>query len=315
MYEFPSGLTWYNVKEPLKTSDLKGKVVLVDFWTYSCINCIRTLPFLKEWYSKYHKYGFEIIGIHAPEFDFERDSFNVENAIKYFNIEYPVVLDNNYGLWTVYNNHYWPAHYIFDTGGKLRYTHFGEGEYNTTEEVIQKLLREKGENLTESVTSLTANVDFSKIGSQETYLGYNRMVGFASAEKLMADTPQRYSISNNVKKNRVYFEGTWEIHSDKAILKDYFGKIIYRYSANKINLVMGLNEDFQDKKQVKVCVFIDGNKLELYNKGDDINEDGCVNVREHKLYNLINTHNFYELHTCEIIFHAPGIEVFAFTFG
>jgi thiol-disulfide isomerase/thioredoxin len=315
MHEFPPGLTWFNVEKPLKASDLADKVVLVDFWTYSCINCIRTMPFLKEWYSKYKKYGFEIIGIHTPEFDFERDIFNVKNAIKYFEIDYPVVLDNDLKLWTIYNNHYWPAHYIYDTQGKLRYTHFGEGEYEKTEEVIQNLLKENGKEVTEPVIQIKPSVDFSKIGSPETYLGYNRMVGFASPEELDSDIPQKYSIPSDIKKNRVYFEGLWEIKDDRAILKDSFGRIVYRYSANKINLVMGTNKGSQDKKQIKVCVLMDGQKLDIGNKGDDIDERGCVNVQEHRLYNLINTHNYYEVHTCEILFHDAGIEVFAFTFG
>jgi thiol-disulfide isomerase/thioredoxin len=315
MHEFPPGLTWLNVEKPLKTSDLINKVVLVDFWTYSCINCIRTMPFLKEWYRKYKKYGFEIIGVHAPEFDFERDIFNVKNAIKYFNIEYPVVLDNDLKLWTIYNNHYWPAHYIFDAQGKLRFTHFGEGEYEKTEQIIRELLKEKGEDIKEPVTPIKPLVDFSKIGSPETYLGYNRMVGFASPEELRPDTPQRYSIPSDIKKNRVYFEGLWEIQSDKAILKDSYGKIVYRYSANKINLVMGVNKEFQNKNLVKAGVFIDGKKLNIGNKGDDVDENGYINVQEYKLYNLINTHNYYEIHTCEIVFYGAGIEVFAFTFG
>jgi len=315
MYEFPIGLTWFNVEKPLKLSDFKNKVIFVDFWTYSCINCIRTMPFLKEWYSKYKKYGFEIIGIHAPEFDFEHDAFNVENAIKYFKIDYPVVLDNQLKLWTIYNNHYWPAHYIFDREGKLRFTHFGEGEYEKTEEVIQNLLKEKGEDVKEVITPIKLPVDFSRIGSPETYLGYKRIVGFASPEELLPDIPQKYSIPSDIKKNRVYFEGLWEIQGEKAILKGSLGKLVYRYSANKVNLVMGINEDFQNKKQIEACIFIDKQKLQIGNKGDDIDEKGCVNVQDHKLYNLINTHNYYEVHTCEIVFYDAGIEVFAFTFG
>ncbi len=208
MHEFPPGLAWFNVKEPIKIKDLTGKVVLVDFWTYSCINCIRMAPYLKYWYDKYRKYGFEIIGIHSPEFDFERDTLNVENAIKTFEIKYPVVLDNNHRLWTVYDNHYWPAHYLYDIEGKLRYTHFGEGAYDKTEIAIQDLLREKGENVQEKIEPPPMVVDFSKIGSPETYLGYNRMVGFSSPEKLAKDAQQHYSIPSKIKRNRVYFEGT-----------------------------------------------------------------------------------------------------------
>lgn len=309
MHEFPPGLTWFNVDKPLKTTDLIGKVVLIDFWTYSCINCIRTIPFLKYWYDTYHKYGFEIIGIHAPEFGFEKDARNVENAIKYYEIPYPVVLDNNHRLWTVYNNYYWPAHYLHDAIGKLRYTHFGEGEYEKTEVVIRSLLKEKGEKVTEPMIPIKMLVDFTKIGSPETYLGYGRMVGFASQEELQEDKPQHYSIPTEIKKNRVYFGGVWKISADKSSLEESDGKIIYRYSANKINLVMG------SEKPVRARVLIDGEKLQLGNKGEDIDENGCLNIQEYKLYNLVNTHNYYEVHTCEIIFYDAGVEVFAFTFG
>ena len=309
MHEFPPGLTWFNTDKPLKIADLAGKVVLIDFWTYSCINCIRTIPFLKHWYDVYHKYGFEIIGIHAPEFGFEKDALNVENAIKRYDISYPVVLDNNHRLWTVYDNHYWPAHYLYDASGKLRHTHFGEGEYEKTENIIRELLTEKGENITEPVVPIKIPIDFMKIGSPETYLGYQRMVGFASPEELKANVPQEYTIGPDIKKNRVYFGGLWRIEPDKSVLEGPEGKIVYRYSANKINLVMGSDNP------VRAKVLIDGENLQIGNKGDDIDENGCITVQEYKLYNLINTHNYYEVHTCEIIFYGAGIEVFAFTFG
>ena len=309
MHQFPPGLTWFNVEKPLKTVDLVGKVVLVDFWTYSCINCIRMIPFLKYWYDTYNKYGFEIIGIHAPEFGFEKDSLNVENAIKNYEIPYPVVLDNNHRLWTVYDNRYWPAHYLHDAIGKLRYTHFGEGEYEKTEQMIRKLLEEKGVKIEEPMVPIKVPVDFTKIGSSETYLGYGRMVGFASPEELKHNIPQYYSISPEIKKNRVYFEGMWKVDIDKSTLEKPEGKIAYRYSANKINLVMGSSHP------VKALVLIDGEKLQIGNKGDDIDENGYLNIQEYKLYNLINTHNYYEVHTCEIIFFDAGVEVFAFTFG
>ena len=309
MHEFPPGLTWFNVEKPLKASDLLGKVTLIDFWTYSCINCIRTIPFLKDWYNKYHKYGFEIIGIHAPEFGFEKDNLNVENAVKYYEIPYPVVLDNNHRLWTVYNNNYWPAHYLFDATGKLRYTHFGEGEYEKTEMNIRQLLEEKGTDIKEPVFPVKTSVDFTKIGSAETYLGYKRMVGFASTEELLEDKPQYYTIPKEISKNRVYFGGLWNIGEEKSTLIESVGQIVYRYSANKINLVMGA------KNSVKAQVLIDGEKLQLGNRGDDVSDEGFITIKDYKLYNLINTHNYYEIHTCSIIFYDEGLEAFAFTFG
>lgn len=310
MHEFPSGLSWFNTDNPIKISDLYDTVVLIDFWTYSCINCIRTLPFLKQWYEKYHKYGFEIIGIHAPEFGFEKDALNVKNAIKQYDIPYPVVLDNDYKLWTVYNNNYWPAHYLFDSTGKIRYTHFGEGEYKKTENMIIELLKENGKDIKEEMyTPEKTPVNFGKIGSPETYLGYKRMVGFASQEQLIEDKPQYYTIPDEIKKNRVYFQGLWKIEAEKSVLAEPIGQIVYRYSANKINLVMGA------KSSVKAQILIDGEKLQIGNKGDHISDQGFITVKDYNLYNLINTRNYYEIHTCTVIFYDGEVEVYAFTFG
>ena len=179
------------------------------------------------------------------------------------------------------------AHYLFDAEGKLRHTHFGEGAYEETEQIIQELLSEKGEEVKEEIVPIKMPVDFTKIGSAETYLGYNRMVGFASPEDLIPDTPQNYSIPPEIKKNRVYFGGNWKIELEKSVLESSTGRIVYRYTANKLNLVMGAN------KPIKARVIVDGSNLELGNKGDDIDDKGFVNIQEYKLYNLnFNISNF-----------------------
>lgn len=298
MPEFEGIEAWLN-SEPLTQEELRGKVVLIDFWTYSCINCIRTLPFVTSWYDKYEKDGFVIIGVHTPEFAFEKVRKNVEKAIKRHGINFPVAQDNDFETWNNYNNRYWPAKYLFDHNGKLRYTHFGEGQYDVTEKNIQALLREAGEDIDEEISDMTSDVDFRRIGTPETYLGYWRMDHNGNPEALLRDTAQDYTVPAPTKFNNFYFDGNWEIKRQHSVLNEAGGALIYRYRAATVNLVMGAPEG----ETVRARVFIDG-----ANKGE-------IEVTEETLYELFSTPGDYREHELRLEFLDPGVEVYAFTFG
>src|SRR3989338_2195405 len=215
---------WLN-SEPLTLESLKGKVVLVDFWTYSCINCIRTIPYIEGWYEKYKDNNFVILGIHAPEFDFEKDKKNVESAIQKYSISYPVALDNDHKTWNAFNNRYWPEHYLIDVDGNIRYQHFGEGRYAETENSIQKLLLEAGLLTVDKVVQVVeppAGADFSGIGTPEIYLGYLRINNVGNMdEKVPTEKPFTFAEPATIEKNKFYFSGTWKIGPEFA---EYVGK-------------------------------------------------------------------------------------------
>ena len=298
MPEFAGIAEWLN-GDPVRQSDLRGKVVLIDFWTYSCINCIRTLPYVTSWHEKYKDKGFMVIGIHTPEFAFEKNPDNVRREIKRFGIGYPVPLDNDYRTWNNFNNHYWPAKYLFDARGRLRYAHFGEGEYDVTERHIQALLKEAGVEAEMAVTEMSAAVDFSKIGTPETYLGYGRMEYLGSPEEVLPDRTQTYSAAPDPKLNRLYFSGDWTVERERAVPAKPGAKIIYRYRASKANLVMGSI----DGRSAAVRVMIDGRSA------------GELAVGEERLYELFDDGGTYGEHLLELIFEDVNVAVYAFTFG
>lgn len=298
MPEFDGIAEWLN-GGPIKQADLRGKVVLVDFWTYSCINCIRTLPYVTSWHEKYKEKNFTVIGIHTPEFAFEKNPDNVRREIKRFGITYPVALDNDYRTWNNFDNHYWPAKYLFDAEGRLRYAHFGEGEYDVTERRIQELVREAGIEAEMAVTEMPAVVDFSRIGTPETYLGYSRMEFLGSPEDVLRDRPQTYTDAADPERNRFYFSGSWKVEKERAIPSQLGAKIVYRYKAAKVNLVMGAT----DGKPAKVRVMIDGKLV------------GELTVLEERLYDLFDDGGVYGEHLLELIFDDADIAVYAFTFG
>lgn len=298
MPEFEGIEAWLN-SEPLEQEDLRGKVVLIDFWTYSCINCIRTLPFITSWHEKYEDDGLVIIGVHTPEFAFEKVRKNVEKAMERHGIHYPVAQDNDFTTWNNYNNRYWPAKYLFDHNGLLRYTHFGEGQYDTTERNIQALLREAGEDVRAEITDMESDVDHRRIGTPETYLGYWRMDHNGNPETLLRDTPQEYTVPASTTFNTFYFDGNWEIKRQHSVLHDSEGAIVYRYRAATVNLVMGAPEG----KTVRARVLIDGEDM------------GIIEVSEETLYELYSTPGEYDEHLLRLEFLDPGVEVYAFTFG
>lgn len=311
MPEFTDISAWLN-SPALTSAALKGKVVLIDFWTYSCINCLRTLPYVTSWQGKYGDKGFTVIGVHTPEFDFEKKEANVRQAIKDHGITYPVPLDNGYGTWNAYGNRYWPAEYLFDAQGRLRYTHFGEGNYDRTETNIQLLLAEAGMKENEQMTELPSTTDFNKIGTPETYLGYGRMEYLGSPESVEHDKPKAYSAAKTPKLNEFYFSGTWNVHDEYASPVNAGAELVYRYDASTANLVVG------SFAAVVAEVTLDGAAVPEALAGSDLYVDGgktYVKIQTERLYNLIDAKGNYGEHLLRIKFLRPGADAYAFTFG
>ena len=309
--------SWIN-SEPLSLKDLKGKVVLVDFWTYSCINCIRTLPHTTAWYETYKDDGFVLLGIHSPEFEFEKDRDNVVEQVKNYNITYPVALDNNHDTWRAFKNQFWPAHYLLDVDGNIRYTHFGEGKYAETESAIQQLLLEAGLLSLDKVTEVVeppSVTNFQKIGTPEIYLGAARINNLGNGmEGIKINEPYTFSEPSEIALNRFYFVGSWKITPEFAEFTGEDGKLIIKYTASKAHLVLNA----KDGKEVVMEVKLDGEYLTEADKGEDVFlKDGksFIEVTSSRLYNLIDTKGEYDTHILELLFPAPGVQAFAYTFG
>lgn len=306
---------WLNSK-PLTNEQLRGKVVLVDFWTYSCINCIRTIPYVRGWAEKYADQGLVVIGVHAPEFAFEKKIDNVRKAVGDFQIGYPVAIDNDYKIWRAFENSYWPAGYLIDAKGQIRYHHFGEGNYGRTEKAIQDLLREAGSQMTASAPvapnakGVEAGPDLGNIRSGETYLGYEQAANFASPERLQADAPQNYSIAEPGL-NGWGLSGTWTVGKDQATLDQAGGGITYRFSARDLHLVLGPGAD---GKPIRFQVTVDG-KVPGPDHGSDIDADGKGTVTATRLYQLVRQSGTVGARNFEIHFLDPGVQAYAFTFG
>ncbi|MBA1348041.1 cytochrome c biogenesis protein DipZ [Rhizobium sp. WYCCWR 11146] len=306
---------WLN-SEPLTSEQLRGKVVLVDFWTYSCINCIRTIPYVRAWAEKYADQGLVVIGVHAPEFAFEKKIDNVKSAIDDFKIGYPVAIDNDYKIWRAFENSYWPAAYLIDAKGQIRYHHFGEGNYDRTEKAIQDLLREAGSQTTASAPvapdakGVEAGPDLRNIRSGETYLGYEQAANFASPEGLQADLAQNYTIGEPGL-NGWGLSGTWIVGRDQATLDQSGGGITYRFSARDLHLVLGPGAG---DKPIRFQVKIDG-KAPGPDHGSDIDADGNGTVTATRLYQLVRQSGTVAARNFEIRFLDPGVQAYAFTFG
>lgn len=279
--------------------DLKGKVVLIDFWTYSCINCIRTLPFLTSWDEKYRDDGLVIIGVHAPEFAFEQVPANVEAAVEDYGIQYPVALDNNFSTWQAYNNRYWPAKYFIDREGKVRHTHFGEGEYSESEAVIRYLLDETGTEIEDPLGSTEG--DTPPIGlfqTPETYLGYSRGDRFANAEDedIVKNTPTQYTLHEDIEINEWSLGGRWNISDEKSISEADNTRLRMQFSAKDVYLVMSSPEP------ATVGVAVNGEVLE------------SIEVQASNLYHVAALDEFVFDATLDLTFPS-GVEIYAFTFG
>jgi len=307
---------WLN-STPLSAAQLKGKVVLVDFWTYSCINCLRTLPYVKAWAEKYHDQGLVVIGVHAPEFAFERDVNNVTKAMRDLGINYPVALDNDYKIWRSFDNQYWPAHYFADAQGRIRYHHFGEGAYAESEQVIQQLLREAGAGqVVSDVIDINGQgvqqaADLRDVRSPETYVGYERAAQFASPGGAQPDRLAQYQLPGKPALNDWGLEGQWNIGSEQASLNSATGKIAYRFHARDLHLVLGPTAD---GKPVRFTVTVDG-KAPGAAHGMDVAPDGSGQVKEQRLYQLLRQPGDVADHTFTIEFLDAGVAAYAFTFG
>ena len=306
---------WLN-SPPLTREGLKGKVVLIDFWTYSCINCLRSIPYVEAWAEKYKDQGLVVIGVHTPEFAFEKSVDNVKNAVADLKISYPVAIDSNYAIWRAFGNEYWPAHYFIDAEGRIRHHHFGEGDYGESEKIIQTLLHEAGEKAVSSgVVSVKASgaevaSDAASVRSPETYIGYERAENFVSPGGAARDKPHSYA-EGSPRLNEWGLLGDWTVKAEYAELNKKDGSIIFKFHARDLHLVLGPPPD---GKTIRFLVKIDG-KAPGASHGSDVDPGGEGAVTEQRLYQLVRQSGPITDHTFEIQFLDPGVEAYAFTFG
>lgn len=299
--------SWIN-SDPQTLADLKGKVVLIDFWTYSCINCIRTQPYLNAWHDKYKDDGLVIIGVHAPEFAFEKITSNVQDAVKAAEINYPVALDNDFSTWKAYENQFWPAKYLIDKNGLVRYTHFGEGEYEETEATIQALLKEKGANISESVTKTNDKSTSRRDQTPETYLGYERAERFANAGGFAEDLSTNYKVVKDLANNQWSFGGDWQVKSGESVSTKDESILRLKFSAKEVYLVMS-----GDGSPARLT--LNGKTVTSVDQGgSDIDPNGNLYPLEARLYKLVNAKEFIKDGLLEIVLPV-GTTVNAFTFG
>jgi cytochrome c biogenesis protein CcdA/thiol-disulfide isomerase/thioredoxin len=314
---FSGATSWLN-SPPLSAEGLRGKVVLVDFWTYSCINCLRALPYVWGWYEKYKAHGLVVIGVHAPEFAFEKDVGNVRRAVADLHIAYPVALDNNYAIWQGFNNQYWPAHYFIDSQGHIRSHHFGEGNYDESEETIRQLLTEAGySNLPPAgiepakAVGVQAAADEAHDQSPETYVGYGRAENFSSGGGFAQDRPKGYAAPSTLALNQWALAGTWAVDPEKAVLRAAPGKVVFRFFARDLHLVVGPGSD---AKPVRFRVLLDG-VAPAASHGADTDAGGQGVIEEQRLYQLIRQPADVREHVFSIEFLDGGVQVYSFTFG
>src|SRR5919106_2070536 len=314
--------------QSINLKDLKGKVVLVDFWTYSCINCIRTLPYLVDWNEKYADKGLIIVGVHSPEFEFEKNIDNVKAAVQKYGIKYPVIQDNDKGTWDAYQNRYWPRKYLVDNEGYIRYDHIGEGGYAETEKVIQSLLTERAAQAGISEINLNINkntttpknvqtVDFAKVNTPELYFGYQLAraplgspEGFKPNQIVTYSVPQR----SDIKPNAIYLIGDWKNNADNMELQSDTGRIALVYSAKSANIVAG-GKGTTTTTTNELSVSEDGSALtNKTGRGMDLSDQGKLVVDGQRLYNL-SMHEGYDWHSLIIDVKGKGFQIYTFTFG
>jgi thiol-disulfide isomerase/thioredoxin len=318
--EMPSvGATEWLNSPPLTTAGLRGKVVLVDFWTYTCINWLRTLPYIRFWAVKYRDQGLVVIGVHSPEFPFEKDIANVRRSVKQMKVDYPIAVDSDHAVWRAFDNQYWPALYLVDAKGHIRYHQFGEGEYERTEQVIQQLLAEAGvsdaggrlASASLDARGIEAAADWRSLKSGENYVGYERTENFASPGGAARDEPRVYALPARLKLNQWALSGDWTVAANATALHKAVGRIAYRFHARDLHLVMGPPTG---GPPVRFRVFIDG-KPPGAAHGIDVDAEGNGTAPEQRLYQLIRQPGPVADRQFEIEFLDPGVEAFAFTFG
>ena len=307
---------WLN-SSPLTPTDLQGRVVLVSFWTYTCINWLRVQPHLRAWSERYGGQGLVVIGVHTPEFDFERDVDNVRRAAKYLRVDYPIALDRDYVVWDAFGNRYWPALYLIDGHGQFRHHRFGEGDYVRSERVIQQLLVESGargigQELSQvDAQGVEADADWNSLISNENYLGYARTQRFASTEGVRRDTRYRYGVPTLLQRDHWAIAGEWTMRQQAVVLHEAEGRIAYRFHARDLHLVMTPSAQGEP---VRFRITLDGQQPGA-SHGADADADGHGTVAEPRLYQLLRQTGAVTDRTFEITFLDPGIQVYAFTFG
>jgi thiol-disulfide isomerase/thioredoxin len=313
---FDGATGWLN-SSPLTPAELRGRVVLVDFWTYTCINWLRTLAFVRAWAAKYRDLGLVVIGVHTPEFPFEHDVDNVREAANNMRVEYPIALDSDYAIWRAFANRYWPAVYLADAEGRIRYHHFGEGEYDEGEWMIQHLLREAGrDSIGDDLVSVAADgfeaqADWANLESPETYLGYEQAQNFASPGDAAFDEPRTYVVPDSLKLNHWALSGDWTVESRASVLNRADGRIAFRFHARDVHLVMAPRAR---DTSVPFSVLVDGEPPGAAH-GLDVDERGHGTLSQQRLYQLIRERGSITDRTFEITFLAPGVEAYVFTFG
>jgi thiol-disulfide isomerase/thioredoxin len=300
---------WLN-SEPLGPAELRGHVVLVDFWTLTCINWLRTAPFVRAWSGTYRDDGLIVVGVHTPEFSFEHQIELVRRAIDAYNIDHPVVLDNDYEIWNAFDNHYWPALYFLDADGNVRDSHFGEGHYPQSERVIQTLLGVDRDLVSVEGFGVEADADWQHLRTPETYLGYGRGERLASIGGVALDETNVYEIPNRLNTNRWALAGKWTIGPENVMLDAPNGTIAFRFQARDAHMVLSS----ASPDPIPFSVLLDG-EAPGPSHGEDIDEDGNGVLAEGRLYQLVRQHDVVRRRTLEITFRDQGAEAYAFTFG
>jgi hypothetical protein len=312
---FDGATAWLN-SQPLTPADLAGRVVLASFGTYTCINWIRSLPYVRAWAHEYAEKGLVVIGIQTPEFEFEGELDNVERALKEMDVRYPVVVDNDYAIWQAFDNHYWPALYLVDAQGQIRHHHFGEGEYEETEMVLQMLLRDAGADVDQGLVDIEpdgveAAADWASLGSAENYVGYGRAYGFASPGGAVPDERHVYSVPAQLRRNQWALSGDWRIGLVPARLNEAGGSVSYQFHARDLHLVMGPPVH---QGPVRFRVRLNGEPPGPAH-GVDVDVDGNGTADYQRMYQLIRQPGSIEDRVFQIEFLDPDVEAFVFTFG
>jgi thiol-disulfide isomerase/thioredoxin len=308
MASFEGATEWLN-SEPLGPTELRGRVVLVNFWTLTCINWLRQEPHVREWSRAYRDDGLVVIGVHTPEFSFEHDVLRVRHATNVREIDYPVAVDNDYAIWSAYGNRYWPALYFIDKEGIVSDHHFGEGRYEQSECTVQRLLGVQRDTARVHGVGVEAAADWEHLRTPETYLGYGRSERFAPADDPTLET-NAYQPPNGVEVNHWALAGDWTIGSENAVLDQAGGSIVFRFHARDAHLVLSAGE----REQIPFRVLLDG-EAPGPSAGVDVDEDGIGVLRDGRLYQLVRQHDTVQERTLEITFLEPGAEAYVFTFG
>jgi thiol-disulfide isomerase/thioredoxin len=307
---------WLN-SPPLSAEGLRGRVVLVQFWTYTCINWLRTLAYLRAWAERYQDHGLVVLGVHTPEFDFEHDLDNVRRAATDLRVTYPIAVDNDYAIWDAFDNHYWPALYFADAQGQLRHHQFGEGDYQQSEMILQRLLTEAGaagvgpDLVAVDPGGVEAAADWDSLRSPENYLGYQRSENFASPNGAVQDTPYAYAVPTRLRLNHWALAGAWTVRRQAVVLDQAEGRIAYRFHARDLHLVMG---PAAPGTPVRFHVRLDGQPPGAAH-GGDVDDQGNGTATQQRLYQLIRQPGPVTERSFEITFLDPGIQANAFTFG